>query len=268
MSVACAGISLWGNLGAKSVQSQNYDIILATAETYDDYYSAMIIDPSRTEAYEQLSANLISDFELSKEEGQVFLKLLAGLEQKNRKGFSERFDVLNDMKKSNPSGYQDICYLIGESFLFYYDVNEERDRYNYAAMWFKEAVEKYPIAEIYCDISQCLNLTNQYNGAKIKQTGKMYEEYEKLWNKLQELNEKASVFDSIDSKLQVWNEINHMIYSKAAPFLEVTEAEQLIELLNRISTEAGKIDKSVIQEDIKKLQSNIAETVRKIETAK
>lgn len=268
LSVVCAGVSLWGYLQAKKVQSKNYDLILATAAGYEDYYDAIITDPVRTEAYTRLNDLLISDFELSREEGQILLKLIAGLEEKNGRGFTERHEVLDRLKRENPEGYQDICYRMGESFLFYYDVNAERDRYNYAAMWFRETLEKYPIAEIYCDISDCLNLTNQYNGAKIKQTEKMYEEYEHLWVKLQELKEKADEFDSIDSKLQVWNEINHMMNSKVSPFLEITGAQEMINLLDSISQEAGKVKKSVIQEDIRLLQSDIAETVQKINSAK
>ena len=268
LSVICAGTSFWGYLSAQKKQSENYDGILATATDCEDYYEAMITDPTRTEAYEQLNEYLISDFELSKEEGQVLLKLIAGLEQNNRKGFTERYEVLKDLKKSNPDGYMDVCYQTGETFLFYYDVNAERDRYDYAAMWFEEAKEKYPIAEIYCEISDCLNLTNQYNGAKVKQTEKMYEEYKNLWGMLQELKEKVDGFESIDSKLQVWSEINHMINTKTAPFLEVTDASELISLLNSISEEAGKVDKSVILEDMKSLQADIKETIAKIETAK
>ena len=268
LSAVCAGTSLWGYLSARNKQSENYDAILATAADCEDYYDAIIIDPTRTEAYEQLNEYLISDFELSKEEGQALLKLIAGLEQNNSKGFTERYEVLKDLKKSNPDGYMDVCYQTGETFLFYYDVNAERDRYDYAAMWFQEATEKYPIAEIYCEISDCLNLTNQYNGAKVKQTEKMYEEYKNLWGMLQELKIKVDGFESIDSNLQVWSEINHMINTKIAAFLEITDASELIALLNSISEEAGKVDKSVILDDMKSLQADIEETITKIETAK
>lgn len=82
----------------------------------------------------------------------------------------------------------------------------ERDRYSNAAKWFRNTTDSYMIAGIYCDISDCLELINQYNGAKIKQTEKMYEEYANLWGMIGELEEKAKEFDSIDSKLQVWNE--------------------------------------------------------------
>lgn len=268
LAVLCAGVSLWGYLSAEKKQSENYDAILATAETYEDYYEAIITDPTRTEAYEALNSSLIADFELTSEEGQILLKLQTGLDSENARGYSERNDVLSELKRYNPEGYQDICYKIGESFLFYYNAVTEQDRYDFAARWFSEAIESYPIAEVYCDIADCLDLINQYNGAKIKQTEKMYEEYENLWAMIQELKVKADEFDSIDSQLQVWNEINTMINQNITPFLEVTTKEELEALLDEVSEEAGKVDKSVIQDDINSLQSEIEKTKTRIESVK
>ena len=116
-------------------------------------------------------------------------------------------------------------------------------------------------------MSDCLELINQYNGAKIKQTDNIYGEYEKLWSMVGELKSKADEFDSIDSKLQVWREINDMIDSNVSPFLEVTSANDLKSMLNGISSEAGKVTKSVVESDIKDLQSKISDTVKKIESA-
>ena len=144
----------------------------------------------------------------------------------------------------------------------------DRDRYSNASKWFEDAKESYPIAGIYCDISNCLELINQYNGSKIKQTEKMYEEYGKLWTMISELKIKADEFDSVDSKLQVWNEIESMINTNIAPFLEVTTQEEMIELLNTISSDADKVNKSVLEEDVKALQSSITDTIKKIESAK
>ncbi len=268
LAVLCAGVSLWGYLSAEKKQSENYDAILATAETYEDYYEAIITDPTRTEAYETLNSSLIADFELTSEEGQILLKLQTGLDSENARGYSERNDVLSELKRYNPEGYQDICYKIGESFLFYYNAVTEQDRYDFAARWFSEAIEAYPIAEVYCDIADCLDLINQYNGAKIKQTEKMYEEYENLWAMIQELKVKADEFDSIDSQLQVWNEINTMINQNITPFLEVTTKEDLEALLDEVSEEAGKVDKSVILDDINSLQSEIEKTKTRIESVK
>lgn len=51
------------------------------------------------------------------------------------------------------------------------------------------------------------------------------------------------------------------------PFLEVTSSNDLIQLLNDISDEAGNISKSVIKEDIDELQDKIQSTIQKINAA-
>lgn len=243
------------------------DDILKIASGVDDYYEAILTDPANPQAYLALNSYLGGDFLLTGEEGQQLIKLQTGLEQKGSGGFSKRVDVLDRLKEVDKAGYEEVAYRIGESFLFYYDVESDYDRYASAAKWFREAADSYLIAGIYCDISDCLELINQYNGAKIKQTEKMYEEYGKLWVMIGELKEKAGEFDSVDSKLQVWSEINTMIDTKAAQFLEITTKEELMELLKSISSEAGKVDKSIIREDMEELKDAIKETVRKLETA-
>ena len=267
LTLVFGATSAWGYVSAENKKSENYGEILKTASETQDYYEAIITDAKRSEAYLQLNKYLTDDFALSKEEGQQLLKLQIGLDKKNAGGFSERVDALEELKNANPEGYKQVCYEIGQSFLFYYDVNVDRDRYSNAAKWFEEAKEQYPIAGIYCDISNCLELINQYNGSKIKQTEKMYEEYENLWKMIGELKDKADEFDSVDSKLQVWNEIDSMINTNVAPFLEVTEKESLITLLTEISNEAGEVKKSVIEEDINNLQNSITETIKKINSA-
>ncbi|MDE7431952.1 MAG: serine/threonine protein kinase [Lachnospiraceae bacterium] len=268
LAIGSAGISAWGYCSAESKKSENYDEILKTAADYNDYYNAILTYPTRTEAYEQFVRYLLEDFTLTEEEGGQLLKLRAGLDRSDSKGYSGRTDVLAKLKEENPEGYKDICCRIGETFLFYYEGSVERDRYLNAAVWFSEAAAKYPIAGIYCDISECLELINQYNGAKIKQTEKMYEEYGRLWEMIKKLKVKADEFDDTDSKLQVFNEINGMINSKVAQFLEVTSKEELTGLLYEIFEEAGKNTKSVIAEDIEELQASITETMNRVESAK
>ena len=268
MTVAFALVSFWGYVSAENKKSENYEVILKSASATEDYYEAILTDPTRSEAYSQLNKYLTDDFALSKEEGQQLLKLQIGLDNKKASGFSESVNVLEQLKNEDSEGYQRVCYEIGQSFLFYYDVKVDRDRYSNASKWFEEAKENYPIANIYCDISNCLELINQYNGSKIKQTEKMYEEYGKLWNMISELKTKADEFDSVDSKLQVWNEIDGMINANIAPFLEVTTQEEMRGLLNKISSDAEKINKSVLEEDIKALQTSITETIKKIDSAK
>ena len=268
ITVILGATSIWGYVSAENKKSENYDNILKTAGTYEDYYNAIITDPTRTDAYLKLNDMLTSDFVLDKDEANILAKIQVGLDRKNSDGYSQTYDVLSDLKKKNPDGYQEVCYQYGESFLFYYDINVEKDRYANAAKWYKDAVQKYPVAQIYCDISDCLDLISQYGGAKVKQTEKMYDEYANLWKKVTELEKESEQFDSVDSKLQVWNEVDDIINNNISPLLEVTSKDDVIALLDDISDSSTKVDKSVIADDMKKLQDNIESTKQKINTVK
>lgn len=268
LTLAFGAASLWGYLSGEQKKTENYDLMLRSASTAQDCYDAILTDPSRSEAYEQLASLLTQDHVLTGEEGQQLLKLQAGLDEEKSNGFSERVDVLKTLKEKNPDGYQEVCYRIGESFLFYYDTADDRDSYTKAAKWLSEATEKYPVAEIYCSIASCMDTIDQYNGAKIKQTEKMYEEYERLWGMLRELKAQADGFDSVDSRLEVWTKINRLIDRNAAQFLEVADADQLAGLLQEISDEAGTVKLSVLQDTVRQLQDEIAATIRRVETSK
>jgi serine/threonine protein kinase len=268
LTLAFGAASLWGYLSGEQKKTENYDLMLRSASTAQDCYDAILTDPSRSEAYEQLADLLTQDHMLTGEEGQQLLKLQAGLDEEKSNGFSERVDVLKTLKEKNPDGYQEVCYRIGESFLFYYDTADDRDSYTKAAKWLSEATEKYPVAEIYCSIASCMDTIDQYNGAKIKQTEKMYEEYERLWGMLRELKAQADGFDSVDSRLEVWTKINRLIDRNAAQFLEVADADQIAGLLREISDEAGTVKLSVLQDTVRQLQDEIAATIRRVETSK
>ncbi len=268
LTLAFGAASLWGYLSGEQKKTENYDLMLRSASTAQDCYDAILTDPSRSEAYEQLADLLTQDHVLTGEEGQQLLKLQAGLDEEKSNGFSDRVDVLKTLKEKNPDGYQEVCYRIGEAFLFYYDTADDRDSYTKAAKWLSEATEKYPVAEIYCSIASCMDTIDQYNGAKIKQTEKMYEEYERLWGMLRELKAQADGFDSVDSRLEVWTKINRLIDRNAAQFLEVADADQIAGLLREISDEAGTVKLSVLQDTVRQLQDEIAATIRRVETSK
>lgn len=74
------------------------------------------------------------------------------------------------------------------------------------------------------------DLISQYGGAKVKQTEKMYDEYANLWKKVTELEKESEQFDSVDSKLQVWNEVDDIINNNISPLLEVTSKDDVIAL--------------------------------------
>lgn len=266
LAVVFALVSVWGYVSAENKKSENYEFILKSASSTEDYYEAILTDPTRAEAYLELNKFLRQDFELTQEEGHQLLKLQIGLDRKNASGFSENVDVMAQLMQADPEGYREVCYEIGDSFLFNYNSTIDLDRYANAAKWYEKAKEDYPIAEIYCDINECLNLIEKYknNTGQFKQTEKMYEGYEKLWNKIVELDQKADEFDSVDSRLQVWYEIDGMINSNVAALAEVTETQDMIALLEKVSEDAGKVTKSVLKDDIQALQSKIEKTITKV----
>lgn len=273
LTVALAATSVWGYMSAENKKSENYDNIIKSAESAEDYYEAILTDPIRTEAYMGLNELLSSDYLLTKEEGQQLLKLQVGLDQKKSSGFTENVNVLSRLKNENLEGYYEVCFEIGWDFLSNYDTEIDRDRYANAAKWFElmksSGTDNAAIASIFYDISECTNKINQLHGGKVIQTQELKEQRENLWKMVQSLQTKAEKYD-LDYRVQVWTEIDGLIYNNVADFLEVVEIEELTTMLGEIKTNVESIDKSNpdIAEFASKLQQSITETINKIETAK
>lgn len=271
LTIAFAAVSVWGYIAAEGKKSENYDYILANASTAQDYYDAIVTDPSRTEAYlgsddfDGLVKFLISDGELTSEENSVLVKLKGGLDQTNSRGYSTTVDVLGKLKAADPEGYQSVCYEIGEAYLFYYNVGVEKDKYAAAATWFQYAVEKYPVAAMYCDIADCL--ANIAKFSKAEQYANLYEEYQTLWDKVKTLQDNAETYDD-DLKLRVWNEIVNMIRNNTKEFCEVSSQDEIRKMLDSIEESSDKVTNTFLQENIRALQSNIETTNTKIQSVK
>ena len=272
LSVVFGITSIWGYLSAEQKKGENYDQILLEAESVEDYYEAIMTDPTRTEAYLQLNEFLTSDYVLTKEEGKQIQKLLAGFDQAGAGGFIQTIDAMAELKEADPAGYDEVCFNIGWSLLSYYDTGIDRDRYANAAKWFQymrdNGTENGSIAAIFCDISQCTTKINELHGSKVIQTQALKEQRENLWNMLQNLKTKAEGYDT-DYKLQVWIEIDALVDGNISDFLEVTDPATLIALLQEIQNGAGAIDNSSpdIQNLVKQLQASTAETISRVQTA-
>ena len=264
--------SIGAHFMAEQKKSENYDEILKTAAAVEDYYVAILTDPTRTEAYSGLNAHLTADYLLEKPEGQQLQQLLAGLDQERSDGFSESVDVLNQLKLSNQSGYEEVCFDIGWSFLSYYDTDIDRDRYANAEKWFRNmrdnGTENGDIAAIFCDISECTTKINQLRGSKVIQTQELRQQRQSLWRMVQDLKLKAENYE-VDYKLQVWVEIDALIDMNISDFLEVASPKELKALLTEIKSGAASIPKSNpdIQKLTQQLQKSIAETILRVETA-
>lgn len=271
LSAAFAGEAIWGHVMAEGKKTENYEYILAKATSSEDYYEAMLTDPTRTEAYlgtkdyKGLIDYLIADGELDVEEASILAQLKSGLDSTNSKGYTSTVDVLGTLASSDKEGYEKVCYEIGETYLFYYNIGVEKDKYAAAASWFADARDNYPVASMYCDISDCLQNISKYK--KAEQTGKLYDEYVKLWNQVKEVYTNVDEHDD-DLKLLAWNEVVNMIDNNVNEFCEVSSKEEIVGVLDGIVEKAKNVTNVFLQENITRLDDNIKNTKTRVESVK
>ena len=269
MTVVFAATSVFGYFSAQSAKKANYEYLLANANSKQSYYETILTDPTRTEAYlgnddfGGLLDFLVEDGELSADDSAIISQLKVGIEKSGSSGYSNTVDVMSQLKSSNLAGYENVCYAIGETYLFYYNIGIEKDKYQTAASWFKDCSTSYPVAKIYCEISNCLQ--NVYKYSKANQTAKLYEEYKNLWSEVQTLSDEANGLDD-DLKLQVWNEIANMINNNAKEFCEVSNKSDITALLNSILTRSKSVTNTFLKETTASLQDNISLTLSKLDT--
>ncbi len=244
-----------------------YQQELSQAETYEDYRQLITQSPGRTEAYLTLIHSMISDVVLTREEAgqlnQLWMEKLPSENDAKMQGET----VMHRLQDENPEGYTQVCYTVGISFLQFYEVNVDKDRYMSAKRWLKEAENTFPAAKSYCRIADCLELISQYQGARTVQVEKRYQEECALWENVQKLRKEASELETVDDRLQVWAEIDHLIDTNTSVFLEVTSAEELRQFLSGISKEIQGELQIEIQQTVMQIQQNIEETMQKLESA-
>jgi len=283
LTVLCASVSLWGYISAESKKGENYDNIIAEAgriantatteadyaEAIKQYEKAITTDPTRVDAYlgtekvTGLIEFLINDGELTPEENKTFQKLKVALERDEADGFSTTVDVMSELKEANPEGYEEVCYQIGEAYLFYYTVGVEKDKYATAATWFQYAGEKYEVAKVYCDISECLQNISKFS--KADQYANLFEEYAALWEKIKLLQTDAENYDD-DLKLRVWNEIVNMISNNASEFSQVSSKRDVADVLKNIDAACGQVNNAFLTSNVDALKKNLEITTKKIES--
>ncbi len=271
LTIVFAATSVWGYIAAENKKSENYGYILSNASSASDYYEAIVTDTSRTEAYLGSDDNkgliefLISDGELTSIESSNLNKLKGGLEKTDTWGYSTTVNVLDELREKDPEGYEEVCYQIGEAYMFYYKVGVEKDKYATAATWFQYAKDQHPVAKMYCDISTCLQNIAKFS--KAEQYANLYKEYEILWSQVQTLQIDAADYDD-DLKLRVWNEIVDMIRNNAKEFCEVSSQSEITTLLDSIKANSSQITNTFLQESISSLMDNIETTKTKIQSVK
>lgn len=271
LTIGFGCVAIWGNASAENIKSKNYSYILSNAKSLDDYYNAILTDPSKTDAYIELVNYLRTDT-LTKEEADGLNQLQAGLDRKNSNGYSETENVLEELKEKNYDGYIDVCYEFGNAFLFSSDTTNDRERYVNASKWFSEAKNKYEMASIFCDIASCLQLIDQNHQSTMVQKGKELQEYKNLWDKLTKLESKINGLgktpEESDTKINVINSITNIIYNNANGFVNAIKNNglsynEINTLLNDMNSSLVDIDDSIYKEQKQQVSAMISDTMEK-----
>lgn len=271
LTIGFGCVAIWGNASAENIKSKNYSYILSNAKSLDDYYNAILTDPSKTDAYIELVNYLRTDT-LTKEEADGLNQLQAGLDRKNSNGYSETVNVLEELKEKNYDGYIDVCYEFGNAFLFSSDTTNDRERYVNASKWFSEAKNKYEMASIFCDIASCLQLIDQNHQSTMVQKGKELQEYKNLWDKLTKLESKINGLgktpEESDTKINVINSITNIIYNNANGFVNAIKNNGLSYndiniLLSDMNSSLADIDDSIYKEQKQQVSAMISDTMEK-----
>lgn len=271
LTIGFGCVAIWGNASAENIKSKNYSYILSNAKSLDDYYNAILTDPSKTDAYIELVNYLRTDT-LTKEEADGLNQLQAGIDRKNSNGYSETVNVLEELKEKNYDGYIDVCYEFGNAFLFSSDTTNDRERYVNASKWFSEAKNKYEMASIFCDIASCLQLIDQNHQSTMVQKGKELQEYKNLWDKLTKLESKINGLgktpEESDTKINVINSITNIIYNNANGFVNAIKNNGLSyndinTLLSDMNSSLADIDDSIYKEQKQQVSAMISDTMEK-----
>lgn len=271
LTIGFGCVAIWGNASAENIKSKNYSYILSNAKSLDDYYNAILTDPSKTDAYIELVNYLRTDT-LTKEEADGLNQLQAGLDRKNSNGYSETVNVLEELKEKNYDGYIDVCYEFGNASLFSSDTTNDRERYVNASKWFSEAKNKYEMASIFCDIASCLQLIDQNHQSTMVQKGKELQEYKNLWDKLTKLESKINGLgktpEESDTKINVINSITNIIYNNANGFVNAIKNNglsynEINTLLNDMNSSLVDIDDSIYKEQKQQVSAMISDTMEK-----
>lgn len=285
LTLVFAATSVFGYFSAQAAQADNYEFSWYTAETVDDYVEAILIDPTRTEAYigdhdeggsgyDGLLDCLVEDGVLENDasESGLLEKLRRGIDKTGKNGYTTTVKPLEELKTADLAKYQKVCFEIGEHILFYSNVNVPSDRYSAASTWFKEVLdssdESLAMAKHYDDISTALGQINKYGRGK--QTEKLSEAYQTLWNTLVILRDEVSNKEDKenDLKIRVWSQIIYLLSNDPKTTFKYISKDDVTAMMNDVYAKTGTVNIPALKEDIEALQSQITSALDKYNSIK
>lgn len=195
---------------AKNISNKEYAI--------DCYKEAVVLDPVKKEAYlAVINDVLLADGKLSDSEVES-LVTITGYYEKNSSN-----TVLNQLKKSNLAGYEEVIYNIGCAY-YYYGNNGAGDKTN-AKAFLEEASYAITLDEDSKTRASMLYQLCTLSGklGVVDPTGNTTDEiYQEMWNNLSELSSGNLVEkDNAYTALYVYKEVLYELNEYAIYFRNV-----------------------------------------------
>lgn len=240
LSLVLAVISMISLNMANNKLNEDYEHQLMRAQTVEEFYDAILTDPTRLDAYEMLNEFVVSDDVVTMKEGEVLNQLLVGLNGEGSDGYSKSVYVLDELREVDPAGYRQVCFDFGWSLISRYEGDDE-SRYKNAAKWLEpvrtENSENGRNAEMFCRIAEITTKIKRLGNSKVTETGNLAEERKALWDLVQTLKTESVNFPEA-RRLECSVEIAKLVERYTSDFLSVVSADELIVMLQQLQNEA------------------------------
>lgn len=247
LCVLMASGAVYGFVMESKTRNSSYDVYLAQAEEYssadqekklEGYRNAVNLNPSDERAYLSLISYLTSDGVYSTEDDIAMSSILYGTTSENTTNES--------VFKTNPKGYSEFSFEMGNAYFFYYDGSIKTAKTE-AKKWFDHVLElgqeeerKTKRAEIYSRIGGYYETlgTVDITGEKDAST------YAELWEDLTLLGDnQGSDLGNDVTLLTLYSEILYQIDSNAVGLLKNgISAEVLEEEIDSLLSKAALVE--------------------------
>lgn len=274
LSVVMFGVSIGSHAYASTLRSGTYaeklrraEISAVDHEKMEAYEYAIKLDPTRSEAYDELLNNVfLGDGQFDTEESDEIIRLLGYKGNGDTKTVEDRF-------AENAEGYDKFCFDLGLAYFYYYGDNGNKQL---SKPWFSIAKdsqtlspEKKERAKRFYQISDYYVKLGNRNKAGDNEVS-----YKDYWNDLVILSAgNIAAEDNVKTALVIYKELTYQINVHALEFKNagVTREEMTSELLmaEKMVEEIKASDKYSETEDSKiteQIESNITNAPKVFDT--
>lgn len=281
LSVLFFFVSMFGMFAADQERLANYSVKIDDAKKSTDsiakrklYIEAIQISPEKKEAYKDLIDEYKYDGVFGEDEVKEFIQEVA------IKYYRDTNTKTMDYLKTSKADYADICFDIGNTYLFYSqrDTNPKQtiNGYKDSLFWFNEVVKNTQSnpknkskAEIYVEIGDFNNKIDN-----LQKTATDSGEYIKYWTNLKKLkSNNDSNPDSDSITVRLYKEIINKFNEQYAAFYKQDGVSQkeLVDMVNDIQSSLtqikGKTNQEIVKRDIDALLPNCTQAINMINNA-